>query len=219
MGRGNTGGSIARRPAVGRPSTLLHLALLGPLLASAGCEPGKPTQENAGDEAPRVSQSSPAALPGSPLSATASASATPGSAPPSSSDPAQLDAALQRTPLDVDLWRRRVERDLERGDSAEAHRSLNIALYTLAQADALPSVDAWLPLIRDHYGGEARAADGSRLLVMLRRFYTASPEVDRRLLGYLRAEGRDDDVRAVLEEAVDKFPEDPRWAEELAALR
>ncbi len=190
-----------------RRSTLV----LSLVLASFGCSPEEPKTSPGKDP--------PSALSATPERPRSAGPYAPPPASPNTRSRAELDAALERTPLDIELRRARVQHDLERGDYDGAHRALNVGLYTLAQADALPSVDTWLPLLAAHYDRDERAVEGSRLLVMLRRFYIGSAEVDLGLVEYLRAEGRDGDIRLVLEEGVEKFPDDPRWAEELAALR
>ncbi|MCA9660492.1 MAG: hypothetical protein KC486_19265 [Myxococcales bacterium] len=143
-------------------------------------------------------------------------------APPAETfaDLAAIDAHLRTSPHSVAGHRARFLHHLERGDYSEAHRALNIGLYVLAQADALPPEATWLAALDDHYPPTTRAAEGARLLAMIDDYYSRSPTIDGLLVDYLVAAGKTDQLREYLELlAAEKYPDDPRWSARLRELR
>lgn len=184
-------------------------ALAVALLAACGGPPADaPTPE-------------PAAL-REPASPTPEATPSPTPTPPAETfaDLAAIDAHLKTSPHSVEGHRARVIHHLERGDYREAHRALNIGLYILAQADALPPEATWLAVVDDHYPLTTRAAEGARLLATLDDYYSRSPTVDGLLVDYLVAAGKTDQLLEYLEIlANEKYPDDPRWSARLRRLR
>jgi hypothetical protein len=153
-----------------------------------------------------------------PPESTAPAAST--AIPEAFADLAAIDAHLKASPRSVEGHRARVLHHLDRGDYREAHRALNLALYVLAQADALPPEGTWLAILHERYPLSTRAAEGARLLAMLDDYYARSPTIDGLLVDYLSAAGEADQLLRYLELlAGEKYPDDPRWSARLRELR
>ncbi|MEZ4385641.1 MAG: hypothetical protein R3A79_30260 [Nannocystaceae bacterium] len=135
-------------------------------------------------------------------------------------DLAAIDAHLAAAPHSPEGHLARLTYHLERGDYEEAQRALNISLYSLAQADALPPEATWLPVLERHYPRPSRAAEGARLLAMLDDFYARSPTIDALHLDYLvAARSHEHALQLAVKLALHKYPGDPRWSARLEALR